>query len=68
MLHFSDDVLWLVHMFICCDVNTAAGTHERMQKYSVCQFLPFTIRYDTVYVTCSIELTGSQLSLLHEVN
>jgi len=27
-----------------------------------------TIRYDSVYLTCSKKLTGSQLSLPHEIN
>ena len=27
-----------------------------------------TIRYDSVYLTCSIKLTGSQLSLPHGIN
>ena len=28
----------------------------------------YTIRYDTVYLTCSEKLTGSQLSLPHGIN
>ena len=27
-----------------------------------------TIRYDSVYLTCTKKLTGSQLSLLHGMN
>jgi len=31
-------------------------------------FLLVTIRYDSVYLTCSKKLTGSQLSLPHGIN
>jgi len=30
--------------------------------------MPLTIRYDSVYLTCSKNLTGSQLSLPHGIN
>ena len=29
---------------------------------------PYTTRYDSVYLTCSKKLTGSQLSLPHGIN
>ena len=33
--------------------------------YNLLHFLSYTIRYDSVYLTCSKKLTGSQLSLPH---
>ena len=42
--------------FCCCDL------------YFVCSIGNYTIRYDSVYLTCSRKLTGSQLSLPHGTN
>ena len=34
----------------------------QLQYGCVCESIRFTIRYDSVYLTCSKKLTGSQLS------
>ena len=52
--------LWPSHTSPCTDRWTKSITTEYKSN-------PFTIRYDTVYLTCSQVLTGSQLSLLHGI-
>ena len=47
-----------VYVYLC-DINPFINTH----KAAV-----FTIRYDSVHLTCSKKLTGRQLSLPHGIN
>jgi len=58
----------------CADVHrrtahgarpTAAVTRQRLQTLTL---MIRSIRYDSVYLTCSKKLTGSQLSLPHGIN
>jgi len=41
---------------------------ENDARYCLIQHAYDTIRYDSVYLTCSKKLTGSQLSLPHGIN
>ena len=46
------------------NIETILGAHHYVQMKTV----NFTIRYDSVYLTCSKKLTGSQLSPPHGTN
>ena len=55
-------------------IAQTALRNQKKIKYGEKRFLPCdamhsdTIRYDSVYLTCSKKLTGSQLSLPHGTN
>jgi len=59
---------------IGCDVNVvyeianSGEGREAKLNYRLFWYRPYTIRYDSVYLTCSKKLTGSQLSLPHGIN
>ena len=50
----------------CC--ATYAFMDSNYLMFNFCDQLYDTIRYDSVYLTCSKKLTGSQLSLPHGIN
>jgi len=46
-----------------------SGQQPPSEEYKVCSTTRYDmIRYDSVYLTCSKKLTGSQLSLPHSIN
>jgi len=47
--------------------SNAGGVSQNSQTTDR-QLLVDTMRYDSVYLTCSKKLTGSQLSLPHRIN
>jgi len=67
-LHFIVNIAYVSaseHMWQLLQ-KLAYTIHENSSTYAcVTDLIAYTIRYDSVYLTCSKRLTGSQLSLPH---
>jgi len=76
----SPPILYIyVHMYIflmanklCCCwpilQRTGLGLDQSDETHERARYIQYQLRYDSVYLTCSKKLTGSELSLPHGIN
>jgi len=61
-------MLMFKELYGCRKVKHSESKHQALVKTMTVRYENHTIRYDSVYLTCSKMLTGSQLSPPHGTN